>query len=391
MRISFTGDIMCELPTLRKAKHADGYRFDGIFDGADAAFRKTDYLVGNLETVFAGQDPGYSRDIYSYNTPDSFAAAVREAGFDLVSTANNHCLDRGTEGLRRTLDVLDRVGLKHVGTARTEEEAHPFIAEICGLRIGFLAYTYGSNFAINRRALGENEGYMVNFLTPQTWSFTPRTGWKNALKERLLTRESRVRLMRLLKRTYNAPRVDNDEPGELNPRIFQEIEELKKNCDRVVLLLHAGGQFNDKPGRYTQMVIEELSKTGVDAIIGNHPHVVQPVQRKNGKLVTYSLGNCFVSPDTIYLLHDYLPLYSVVLHMDLAGNGAEPVYSFSILKICSEGKKETVWDAFTLCDRMSDGPEKEKLLADCRFIYRRVTGKPADEFTMQREYPLEFC
>ena len=391
MRISFTGDIMCELPSLRRAKRADGYCFDGIFAGTEETFRNTDYLVGNLETVFAGPERDYSRDIYSYNTPDSFAAAVKAANFHMVSTANNHCLDRGIDGLRRTLDVLDEVGIKHAGTARTREETVPLVEEIGSFRVGFLAYTYGSNYAVNQVALGQEDCYMVNFITPQSWTFMPRAGWSNALKERLLTRETRVRLMRLLGRTYNIPRIDDYEPGGIEPRVFGEIAALKEKCDRVILLLHAGGQFNGEPGRYTQTVVEELAKTGVDAIIGNHPHVVQSVQMHGNTLTAYSLGNFFIAPDTVYLIHQYLPLYSIVLHMDLTQACERVSYSFSIVKNVLHRKKETVSDVWPLYQQIGDRSEKERLLSDCRFIYERVTGKKMPDFTMKREYLLEFC
>lgn len=115
--LSFTGDIMCQREQLAACRTSGGYEFGPLFEPAAEALAASDYLVGNLETPFAGAEAGYTRELYSFNTPDSFAAALAACGFDLVSTANNHCLDRKLSGQKRTLDILDRAGIAHVGTA----------------------------------------------------------------------------------------------------------------------------------------------------------------------------------------------------------------------------------------------------------------------------------
>ena len=84
-----------------------------------------------------------------FNTPDALGDALKDAGFDLVSTANNHCLDRGYDGMVRTLDVLDKLGLAHVGTYRSAEERAAqngvYVADMGGIKVAFLSYTYGTN------------------------------------------------------------------------------------------------------------------------------------------------------------------------------------------------------------------------------------------------------
>ena len=115
--LSFTGDIMCQREQLAACRTSGDYEFGPLFEPAAEALAASDYLVGNLETPFAGAEAGYTRELYSFNTPDSFAAALAACGFDLVSTANNHCLDRKLSGQKRTLDILDRAGIAHVGTA----------------------------------------------------------------------------------------------------------------------------------------------------------------------------------------------------------------------------------------------------------------------------------
>ena len=151
IKISFLGDIMCEMPFLKAAKIKPyNYDFDKAFSGLKILCEKSDYVIGNLETVCAGETQGYTKELYSFNTPDNFISALKKCGIDFVSTANNHCLDRGLDGLRRTLDVLDSQGIRHTGTYRSRKESeYACIVEIMGMKLGIISYTYGTNSNIN--------------------------------------------------------------------------------------------------------------------------------------------------------------------------------------------------------------------------------------------------
>jgi poly-gamma-glutamate synthesis protein (capsule biosynthesis protein) len=130
-KILFTGDILCQPKQLEACKTAEGFEFGGIFEKERRYLRGCDYLVGNLETPLGGEELGYTNERYRFNTPSSFAKALREAGFNLVSTANNHCMDRNIEGLFKTLDAMDDAGIEHIGTyknAASRDES--FIKEI---------------------------------------------------------------------------------------------------------------------------------------------------------------------------------------------------------------------------------------------------------------------
>ncbi len=100
---------------------------------------------GNLETTFAGIDRGYS-GYPTFNSPASLGEALKNIGVDVLSTANNHCLDKGFSGLESTLSELDNMGISHTGTSRTEEEQNTvLVKEVNGIKIAFLSFTYGTN------------------------------------------------------------------------------------------------------------------------------------------------------------------------------------------------------------------------------------------------------
>ena len=93
---------------------------------------------------------------------------LADCGFHLLSTANNHCMDRGLPGLISTLDHLDKVGLEHVGTYRSQEERdRPYIRELSGMRFGFLSYTYGTNAFFHHNYLSADNHWAVNLLQPE--------------------------------------------------------------------------------------------------------------------------------------------------------------------------------------------------------------------------------
>ena len=104
IRLTFVGDIACDRPLLKAARKWGKYDFSRVFQ-TSGVFENSDLVIGNLETCFGGGH--YGTKAYHYSSPDSFCDAIRDAGFDIVSTANNHCLDEGVDGLIRTLGILD--------------------------------------------------------------------------------------------------------------------------------------------------------------------------------------------------------------------------------------------------------------------------------------------
>jgi len=252
--IAAVGDILMWKPQIDAARQKGGpnYSFAGVFAPVAPILRSADFTIGNLETTFSGSAQpfqiGSARTGFPrFNCPDQLACDLRDAGFDLVTTANNHCLDGGWSGLCRTLDVLDRCRLDHTGTYRTQEESlRPFITEKNGIRIGVLAYTYGTNKA----RIPSDKPWMVNLLKPD--------------------------------------------------KITAEIASLRPLVDLLIVCLHFGVEFRFRPTLKQRRLVQSLLEAGSDVILGAHPHVLQPITTPripagNGlhrqTVVAYSLGN----------------------------------------------------------------------------------------------------
>ena len=311
-KVSFLGDIMCEGPFLRAARVKGGYDFDRAFSETERFFSGSDYIIGNLETVFAGKELKYTHDLYSFNTPDPFAGALKRCGIDLVSTANNHCLDRGMAGVRRTLDVLDANGIRHTGTYRSKAEAEvPCVIDVKGIRIGLLAYTYGTNPNINRVLLQGDERYCVDLLQPQ--EYRPDTSLAARLKGSVSV-DTKTKIKKLLGRPYKNHIIDTL-PNSLDERIRHKADAVREQSDYSICLLHCGGQFNAEPGDYSRYMMGFFAEAGMDSIIGNHPHNVQEAERMPRGIATYCLGNVSLSPSSIYVPMENHPDYSVMLHL----------------------------------------------------------------------------
>lgn len=245
----FVGDAMQHQGQLDRAlSEGNGVNYDysGCFKYIAPQITEADYAVVNLEVPLGG-GPRYS-GYPCFSAPDSYAEALRDAGFDLFLTANNHCLDSGDKAARRTLKALDRIGVDHIGTYHDAEQRDslvPFIKDINGIRIGFLNYTYGTN------------------------GIPPREGMEVSL-------------------------IDRD-------KMEKEIAATRSaGAEILCVTIHWGVEYVLKENSMQRDLAQFLIDRGVDLIIGGHPHVVQPMKVvKNEKenkdvLVVYSLGN-FIS------------------------------------------------------------------------------------------------
>src|SRR5699024_6734769 len=113
------------------------------------------------------------------------------------------------------------------------------------------------------------------------------------------------------------------------------IKKAKTYADFTIVCMHSGGQFHPEPGKFSQYMMNFMDENGVDAVIGNHPHVVQKAKKfPNGMLGTYSLGNFSISPSSVYVIHEDLPEYSIMVHLYInAKNKKVERKTFSVLKI----------------------------------------------------------
>ena len=254
--ISAVGDLMVHTWQMRDAydKESGEYDFTNDFEMITKYLDQADFRIGNLETVFAGADIGYS-DFPMFNTPDTFGQAIAEAGFDLLTTTNNHSLDKKEAGLLRTLDILDGFGIDHVGTYRSQEDRDSFtIKEINGINVAFLSYTYGTNGL----PVPKGKDYLINIMN------------------------------------RDLIRADLEAVKALNP-------------DVIIVMPHMGNEYELKPRQIFIDWIDHMFECGADIVLASHPHVLQPMEVKdytdaNGEsrkvFVAYSLGNFISSQRT---------------------------------------------------------------------------------------------
>lgn len=399
-KISFVGDIMCEKPLQRYAEKNGFDSFEEVFMHTKTLFLESDYVVGNLETVFAGAEAGYTNEMYRFNTPDEFAEALAKSGIHLVTTATNHSLDRGIDGLLRTINVLDKNGIAHVGTYTSTSEERILVKEFGDLKVAFLNYTYGTNVHETKVVLKEEELFHLNLLKPQTYNcqtfvgidqVSPLRVAVSQLISKVFNTEQKMRLKKVLHRPYNFVRIDHLDEKEMAPeyleQVKKDVETAKTQADVIIVCIHSGGQFNAEPGRFTDYIVDQLSAYGASAVVGTHPHVVQKAQFHQGVFTAFSLGNYSISPSSVYLLPENKPEYSIALHLYVGKHGVRRI-GFSILKIVEKaGGLLSVYPVDELADTLGDA-EKARLNEDVTFIYNRFTQKKEKCVPISREYSL---
>ena len=251
--ITFTltslGDTLCHNTQYWDAYNSktDEYDFSYVYEDIKNYTLSSDITIGSLETTFAGKEKGYS-NYPTFNTPDSLATALKDIGVDVVSLAGNHALDYGYNGLCRTIDVFDNIGLSHLGTYKTAEDQEKIlIKDVEGVKIAFINYTYGTNGI----PLPSGKDFCVNL-------------------------------------------IDKD-------FIKKQINQAKEqNVDMIVACMHWGTEYRTTANSEQKDLANFLFENGVDVILGNHPHVLEPMEKKTITLqdgttkdvfVVYALGN----------------------------------------------------------------------------------------------------
>lgn len=314
IKLSFTGDISLDKPMLKASRNENGsYHFEKLFREVKHLFSDSDYLVGNLETVFGGADKGYNVKPFGYNSPDEFLLALKEFGFDLLSVANNHCLDEGIKGLKRTVSLCNKSGIATVGTVRRDHNY--LVKDIKGVKVAFLSYTQFINQSRYSDHVRDLDRY-VNMLYP--YNAVKPAG----LRSRVI-HAFPVGLREDVKRKLGMPTVtkvtDSIRPGMMNDeyldRLKNNILEAKSKSDLVVMLAHCGGQFNDEPGEYAETIFKKIREFGADIIIGNHPHVIHRIEAEKGHITAFSLGGMTLSPSAEYVHPDSMADYSLLVHI----------------------------------------------------------------------------
>lgn len=389
-KITFSGDIMLDNSIREEYRNEtkNEYDFNKIFYDVKGLLKNNDYMVGNLETPISKNKNELKNDKYIFTSPIEFAKAVKNAGFDMVSTANNHCLDNEVNGVKRTLESLNDVGLESTGIFNKPEKM--FIKNINGIKVAFLAATYGTNAFSNGVYLRREDKYDVNLLQNQEES--------DKIKKKIYYSKNIVcRIIRKVLKIMHYEQL-NLQPFERNEKslkkkkiLKRKIKKLKENSDIVIFLMHEGGQYNSSPSNKTKKTIKFLKKCGTDIIIGNHEHVIHPVEINNNSLVAYSHGNFDGINGVLEKPFDKMSEYSILLNIYLNKNERKieiNKVSFNILKTIKDeenGKKSIKVEELIKLYEHADRYEKEKLKQDNKKIVEIVTGKEYKNDKIEKE------
>lgn len=394
VKITFTGDLLVYSSLIKKSKSRSKYSFAQVFEHVGCLFDDSDYVVGNLETPLAGEKAGYTQMDMLFNTPDQFVQDAKDIGFSMFTTANNHCMDKGAEGLKRTIDVLDQKGIDHTGTFKTKNEKHFFIREIEGIKVAFIAFTYGTNPNVNGYSINKNNDYLVN-ITKECEKPYKRPFWKQLIVDFVyklpLTVQNKIHPLypnHGYDDNVNEEEIYNGDHHEYIENMRNVITQAKCNSDIIVVCLHAGGQFNSKVGPYTQYLINEIRKMSVDAIIVNHPHCVLGSKFENGRFEAWSLGNFCFTPQEGYFIDGVYGEYGVVVHLEIdkVKKKNEDVY-FNVVKNIrlNDGRSQVV-PVVSLIENETDIKQKEQLEADLLHVMNRFLCSNMEKIEIKSEY-----
>ncbi|WP_103335636.1 CapA family protein [Amycolatopsis sp. CA-126428] len=236
-----TGDVLIH-PALTEQAEADGggkIDYRPLLAGIKPLISGADLGICHLETPLAPEGGPYS-GYPSFSAPPEIADAIKDTGYDTCSTSSNHTIDQGAEGVTRTLDKLDDVGVKHTGSARSAAEAaKPLILDVHGVKVAQVSYAFGFN------------GIKVPAGKP-----------------------------------WLANQIDVDD-------VLAAARKARQAGAQVVIAsLHWGVEYQHEPTAEQRSQAKKiLASDDVDLIVGHHAHVVQPFEKIGGKWVAYGLGN----------------------------------------------------------------------------------------------------
>lgn len=397
-KITFLGDITCDRPLLESSRSAEGkYNFKEVFSEVKPFLAQSDYVIANLETVCAGSSNDFKNEFLLYNSPDQLIEAIKDGGINCVTTANNHCLDQGITGLKRTLAVLDENGIEHSGTYTSQIDRDNIkVISMGNLKMAVLSYTYGTNEANTGVVLDNDNDYLVGILRQQIDNTKHQKGFKGFLLSHLTARQKRI-INRLINRTklrlgiaYFKPYTDKIQYGDIENNYLEmvksDITRAKEKADVVVVCPHIGGQFNEVPGEYSEFIVDFLRKNGVDIIVGNHPHVIHKARVLEKCIAAYSLGSFNLSVSADYIVHDSLPEYSMALHVYIDEHGKKIVkVTFSILRIAEDDTHKVI--VYPI-EKWAKNNYSIKLQKEIDRVYNRITGMQLENVAVMQEYLL---
>ncbi|MBA4538510.1 CapA family protein [Bacillus aquiflavi] len=240
--LSAIGDILIHDRVYEDARIENGYDFKPMLQGVKEYLQKPHLLLANQETILGGIEIGLS-SYPSFNSPHEVGDALIDSGVDIVSTANNHTLDRGEKAIINAINYYESTGLPYVGHFKDDKDRQTLrILTTNGIKVAYLSYTYGTNGI----PVPEGKEHLVNLID------------KEKMKD--------------------------------------EIHRAKEQADIVVMSLHWGNEYQRLPTEEQKELAQFLADEGIDILFGHHPHVLQPMEFLKAKddrnvFVVYSLGN----------------------------------------------------------------------------------------------------
>ncbi len=238
LKLAMVGDMLIHESVYIDAKTSNGYDFSNMIDLVKPLLEDYDLAYYNQESILGGVEMGLST-YPRFNSPFEVGDAMIDLGFNLVSLANNHTLDRGETAITNSVNYWEEKTDVYVAGSYTSQEARDevIIKEKNNITYSFLSYTTSTNGL----TIPSGKDYLVN--------------------------------------VYDAEKAKND------------IEKVRDKVDVVMVAIHWGEEYTHTPSAYQKEVANYLASLGVDIIIGAHPHVIQPITFIGDTLVIYSLGN----------------------------------------------------------------------------------------------------
>lgn len=230
------GDNLIHHTVYEAAYTKEKYDFKPIYKEIKPFIKQFDLAFINQETILGGIEIGLS-SYPRFNSPYELGNALVDTGFNLISIANNHTLDKGEIGVLNAIDYLDKQPIIYSGATKSSLVSNVKIFKKNNIRFAFVAYTYGTNGILHP----DGKKYLANLYS--------------------------------------------------NEKARKDIENIKNKVDVIIVSMHWGSEYQNFPNETQIEQAKFLSNLGVNIIIGHHPHVIQPVKMLNNTFVIYSLGN----------------------------------------------------------------------------------------------------
>lgn len=236
----------------------DGYDFKPMITMIKDKVKGYDLAYYNQETILGGSELGLS-DYPTFNSPYEAGDAMLDAGFNMVSLATNHTIDRGEKAVLNSCEYWkSKTDVLTAGSYCSEEDRNEVkVMEKNNITYTMLNYTYGTNGI----AIPKGKDYLVN-VWPMDYNADYGVGYE-AFKE----------------------------------TVREDVERVRDKVDVLIVAMHWGVEYTHTPTKYQKDAAEFLASLGVDIVIGTHPHVVQPVEWIDDTIVFYSLGNFISAQD----------------------------------------------------------------------------------------------